>query len=212
MSTDTAMDRLRAANPAPDTRLIRAESEDLAVLLATTWQRSTNMQTTQPQGVEPPQRQSRRGWVIAAATFALVIAVGLTAALLSSPNTDAEPAAPVAGPVTFRAKINLADPTVGGTFVVDTGADVLGCSSGTVVQLGGSQSSVGNIVMTCDSGPNTGTFTVDHGSEDVYVWNVVESSDDFAGLQGEGSWDFILTSANAASVVETFTGNIEYTP
>jgi hypothetical protein len=136
MSTDTAMDRLRAANPAPDTRLLRAESEDLAVLLATTWQRSTNMQTTKPQGVEPPQRHRRRGWVIAAATFAVVIGVGLTATLLSSQSTDAEPAAPAAGSVTFHATIKLDESPVVGTFRVTTGADVLGCSSGTVSEPG----------------------------------------------------------------------------
>ena len=118
---------------------------------------------------------------------------------------------PTAGPVAFKATINLSDSPVVGTFSVTTGADVLGCSSGTVVQMA-NPVWIGNSIMTCDSGPNMGTFTVDHGSEDVYVWNVVESSGDFAGLQGEGSWEFVLTSANAASVVETFTGDIDYTP
>jgi hypothetical protein len=116
---------------------------------------------------------------------------------------------PAAGPVTLRAKINLSDPTVAGTFTVDTGADVLGCSSGTVVQVNNSGLSATN-VMTCDSGPNAGTVTITRGGEDVRVWNVLESSDDFAGLQGEGSWDWALTGTG--SVVETFTGDIEYTP
>lgn len=110
MSTDTPMDRLRAANPAPDTRLLRAESEDLGVLLATIRQRSTNMQTTQPQGAEPSQRQGRRGWVIAVAAFALVIAVGLTAALLSSRSTDGEPATVVV-PTTTVAPAAIVAPT-----------------------------------------------------------------------------------------------------
>jgi hypothetical protein len=209
MSTDHAMDRLRAANPAPDIRLIRAESENLAVLLATTRKRSTKMQTTQPQGVEPPQRQRRRGWVIVVAAFALVIVVGLTAALLSSSSTDGEPAAPAAGSVTIKTTLNLGDSPVTGPFGVITGADVLGCSGGTVVRTTVSET-VANHVMTCTNGSNAGTFTINHALGDLFVWNVLESSDDFAGLQGEGSWEFVLTSTS--TVVETFTGDIEYSP
>jgi hypothetical protein len=67
-----------------------------------------------------------------------------------------------------------------------------------------------NLVMTCESGSNTGTFTIYRANPALFVWNVRESSDDFAGLQGEGSWDFVMTSTS--TVVETFTGDIEYTP
>ena len=116
---------------------------------------------------------------------------------------------PTAGPVAFKATINLSESPVVGTFSVTTGADVLGCSSGTVVQVNNSET-FGNNVMTCDSGSNAGTFTIYHGGEDVRVWDVLESSDDFVGLHGEGSWDFVLTSSS--TVVETFTGDIDYTP
>jgi hypothetical protein len=58
------------------------------------------------------------------------------------------------------------------------------------------------------SGPNTGTFTILHGGE-PNEWSVLESSDDFAGLQGEGGLTWVLPSAS--TLAETFTGDIEYT-
>ena len=91
MSIETAMDRLRAANPAPDTRLLRDESDDLNVLLSTTWQRSTNVQTQQPQKIQEPQKPPRRGWLVAAAAFALVVIVGLGFGLITR-NSDNPPA------------------------------------------------------------------------------------------------------------------------
>jgi hypothetical protein len=63
-------------------------------------------------------------------------------------------------------------------------------------------------VMTCESGPNTGTFTIVFSPEN-FNWSVLESSNDFAGLQGEGRFSAVL---GASTVVETFTGDIEYTP
>ncbi|MCH7901921.1 MAG: hypothetical protein IH818_13605 [Acidobacteria bacterium] len=63
-------------------------------------------------------------------------------------------------------------------------------------------------VMTCESGSNAGTFTIIHSGE-LFDWSVLESSDDFAGLQGEGRFSFVFTSASR--IVETFTGDIEYT-
>ena len=89
---------------------------------------------------------------------------------------------PASGPVTFKTMLNLSDPPVRGTFEVTTGADVLGCSSGTVVRVDNSET-FGNYVMTCESGSNAGTFTIYHGG-DLFVWNVLESSDDFADESG----------------------------
>ena len=63
-------------------------------------------------------------------------------------------------------------------------------------------------VMTCESGPNTGTFTIIYDATDTSRWSVLESSDDFAGLEGEGRISFVL---GQSTVVETFTGDIEYT-
>jgi hypothetical protein len=89
MSIDNAMDRLRAANPAPDKRLLRAEFDDLNVLLSATWQRSTNVQTELPQQTQQSQKPSRRGWLVAAAAFAVVAIVGLGAGLIATNNDNA---------------------------------------------------------------------------------------------------------------------------
>jgi hypothetical protein len=101
MSIDNAMDRLRAANPAPDKRLLRAELDDLNVLLSATWQRSTNVQTEQLQETQQSQKPSRRGWLVAAAAFAVVAIIGLGASLIAT-NNDNAPAVPDAetAPVT----------------------------------------------------------------------------------------------------------------
>jgi len=91
MSVDTAMERLRTANPAPDTRLLRDESEDLTALLTATWQRSTNMQTQQPQKVEPTKERKSRGWLVAVAAAALVLLVVGAISLLAT-SDGSEPA------------------------------------------------------------------------------------------------------------------------
>jgi hypothetical protein len=95
MSIDTAMERLRAANPAPDTRLLRDESDDLTALLAATWQRSTNMQTKQPTNQEPVNHQKTRGWVIALAAAAVVlVVVGIASFLSTRQGTEPADATP----------------------------------------------------------------------------------------------------------------------
>jgi hypothetical protein len=85
------MERLRTANPAPDTRLLRDESEDLTALLSATWQRSTNMQTQQPQKVEPADEERTRGWPIALAAAAVILLVVGAISLLAT-SDGAEPA------------------------------------------------------------------------------------------------------------------------
>lgn len=107
MSIDTAMERLRAANPAPDTRLLREESQDLSTLLSATWQRSTNMQTEQP--VKPPRadRPQRNGWLIAAAAFVVVLLVGVAVIALGQQATD-DPTDPAPDPTTTSTTTTIA--------------------------------------------------------------------------------------------------------
>jgi hypothetical protein len=112
MSIDTAMDRLRTANPAPDTRLLRDESEDLAALLSAIWRTSTDTQTQQPQHLESSQGERRGGWLVAAAAFAIVMLVGIVVALTgrtdSIPPADPEPGTtttvgvPIVGSIAFE--------------------------------------------------------------------------------------------------------------
>lgn len=116
--------------------------------------------------------------------------------------------APTSGPIAFKADIDASASPIVGTFEVTSGADVLGCSSGTLERTNLPNESFSD-VMTCDSGSKTGTFTIQRSLSGLFVWDVRSSSDDFVGLQGEGNWDF--RSIGASSFAETSTGDIEYT-
>jgi hypothetical protein len=116
---------------------------------------------------------------------------------------------PTAGPVTIETVLDLSESPIHGTFEVTVGADVLGCSGGTLVQMNSETFGKKDNVMTCESGSNAGTFTIVYDPGDLLYWDVLESSDDFAGLQGEGRMSGVFT--NASTVEETFTGDIEYT-
>jgi hypothetical protein len=148
-------------------------------------------------------------WLIAAGVAA-VIGVAI---IFAAQNTEQAPVAdqptPTAGPVTIETDVDRSVSPLQGTFEVTVGADVLGCSSGTLVQMDSETFGNKDNVMTCESGPNTGTFTITYDPTDTSRWSVLESSDDFADLEGEGRMSFVLPSPS--TVVETFTGNIEYT-
>jgi len=148
-------------------------------------------------------------WLIAVGVAA-VIGVAI---IIAAQNTEEAPVAdqptPTAGPVTIETDVDRSVSPLQGTFEVTVGADVLGCSSGTLVQMNSETFGKKDNVMTCESGSNTGTFTIVYDPVDTSRWTVLESSDDFAGLQGEGRLSWVLP--NASTVVETFTGDIEYT-
>jgi hypothetical protein len=116
---------------------------------------------------------------------------------------------PTAGPVTIETEIDFSGRSYHGTFEVTVGADVLGCSSGTFVDTPGIPEKT-NKVMTCESGSNTGTFTIRFDPPDGRDWRVLESSDDFAGLQGEGDFSWVQYPSTKSGE-ETLTGDIEYT-
>lgn len=82
MSIDTATQRLRNANPAPDPNLLRNDSDDLTALLHATWQRSTTVQTQQTHMPIPTKKPKTRGWLIAVAVAAATIIVIGAVALL----------------------------------------------------------------------------------------------------------------------------------
>lgn len=142
--------------------------------------------------------------------------VGFLAAfvLLASACGDSTP---TAGPVTIEAQTDFTAQPIVGTFEVTEGADILGCSSGTFVDEFETSINI-NRVMTCDAGSNDGTFTVAFALEGVEAgpgddngpWSVVEASGDFVGLQGAGDWSLVVDDADQG--VETWTGDIEYTP
>jgi hypothetical protein len=191
--------------------------DDLNVLLSATWQRSTNVQTEPPQETQQSEKPSRRGWLVAAVAFAIVAIVGLGVSLVAT-NNDNAPAAPPARPITFETTletgIDFSTQPFSGTFEVTEGADTLGCSNGTWEDANNDE--VGELqsvskLMTCSEG-DTGTFTINYvpGGYDTGPgdnngpWRILDATDDFTGLQGEGDW---WTVGEA----EILAGDIEYT-
>ena len=61
------------------------------------------------------------------------------------------------------------------------------------------------------SSSNAGTFTILFDPPGGLDWSVLESSDDFAGLQGGGDYSWVKDQNNSAKGEETVTGDIEYT-
>jgi hypothetical protein len=122
-----------------------------------------------------------------------------------TPGGTVEPAS-----ITIEHKLDISARPIAGTFEVMEGADTLGCSSGTFVDV---PNPIGELkrVMTC-SGPNTGTFTHTFDVVGSYSgpgdqngpWLMLDATGDFTGLQGGGDWWAIGTT-------ETITGDIEYT-
>ena len=122
------------------------------------------------------------------------------------------------GPVTIETELDFSSRTVGGTFEVTKGADILGCSGGTFVDT--PQTAEINKLMTCTSGSNAGTFTIvfapgeyDSGpGDDNGPWSILEGTDDFTSLEGGGDgWVIYDPIEPLQKGVETMTGEIELT-
>jgi hypothetical protein len=158
-----------------------------------------------------------RSWRIA------VVAVPFLAACSSDdPGEGNAAATPVAGAaVSIVTDVDFTATPFGGTFRVEEGSDVLGCSSGTFVD---SEAEFDGIykVLTCDSGSN-GTFTVRAHTmslgcdgEDPETcsgtWSVdaPRSTGDFVGLHGFGEFEVFFDEPNSA--VETIAGEIHVEP
>jgi hypothetical protein len=152
---------------------------------------------------------------VAVAAFAVVLVVGAVA-LVNSTQSDSF-AAP--GPVTFEGAVDYSTRPVVGTFNVTVGADILECSSGHFVDEYISQDDIRR-TMTCDTGDNTGTFTLsfaltgpDSGSGDENgPWSVVEGAGDFSGLQGAGNWSVVYSETDPDKGLDTYTGEMGFTP
>jgi len=201
---------IREGNPIQDPDTLTVDQSDSAVYLATLTTRSSEVTNLDTKQTEPTStKRSMMPWLIAAGVAA-VIGVAI---IFAAQNTEEAPVVdqptPTAGPVTIKTDIDRSVTPLQGTFEVTVGADALGCSSGTLVSMNSETFGKKDNVMTCESGPNTGTFTIIYDPTDTSRWNVLESSDDFAGLQGEGRISFVLP--DASTVEETFEGDIEYT-
>jgi hypothetical protein len=139
----------------------------------------------------------------------------------TTPSTEApasEPDAELAavaetGPVTIETRVDLAATQSAGTFQVTDGADLLGCSAGAMTEYGG-PNGITN-VLTCEDGDREGTLTLRwqilnsaEGPGEVNgPWNVVESSGDFADLNGEGMWS---GNSDGDIGLGSFPGTIEF--
>jgi len=103
----------------------------------------------------------------------------------------------------------------GGTFVVDQGAHVLGCDSGSVAESGSPQGITNT--FTCEDGDREGSFTfrwtIVEGSDGPGdangPWTVVGTTGDFAGLAGEGLWS---GTGEGETGFGSFPGVIEFGP
>jgi hypothetical protein len=115
-----------------------------------------------------------------------------------------------------------------GTFEVISGADSLGCDSGSFVDTGPTHIRGTDLVevtktLTCESGPNAGTISilfmpdedVNDANRQTGPWEIKEATGDFVGLVGGGDYELVFDSERASSAsaylgtgVETFTGSI----
>lgn len=105
MSVDTALERLRAANPVPDPSMLADRSDEVSVLLPVTWQRSTDMTQTieRPVHEEPPPSKKPR-LLVALAAAAVAIVVGLAAIMVAT--TDGTDQTPVTQVTVTQAQID----------------------------------------------------------------------------------------------------------
>jgi len=99
-----------------------------------------------------------------------------------------------------------------GSFQVTTGAEALGCSSGTIIETYKFQRTATK-VLTCTSGARTGTFTIDAGGGFPNVigpdgtWEVIDATGDFVGLTGNGPYlgrDILLDEVNFPNPIYIF--------
>lgn len=122
---------------------------------------------------------------------------------------------PTGGAVTIATEVDFSSEPVQGTFEVTAGSDVLGCSQGTFVDKPAGQVNLHKL-LTCESGTRSGTFTVNIVAQHTPgpgdqngPWSVVEATEDFTDLSGEGDFSVEIDEATESGV-ETLTGEIEY--
>jgi hypothetical protein len=109
MSVETAFQQLREANPVPDPALLIDASTDLAGLLATTTQRSAEMQTEELTRPKSPQQRTDRPWLLAASAAAAVLVIGAVIAISTlggSPDVAENPPVTTTSPAPLTPSID----------------------------------------------------------------------------------------------------------
>ena len=150
------------------------------------------------------------------ARLALGCAVGALFVLGVPSSTGAQ-----AAEVVIETQITFfEDAPPSGTFEVIEGADILGCSSGSFVDPDASPIEGSDLieitkVLTCESGPKTGTITilfipgegVAEPDRQTGPWEIEEGTGDFAGLVGGGEFEVNFDSETTG--VETLSGTVD---
>lgn len=119
------------------------------------------------------------------------------------------------GDITIEFELDMAAEETVGTFVVADGAQLLGCSSGLVDIAGGIPRTT--TAFTCEDGDREGILTlawaVDSESEGPGdsngLWEVLDATDDFAGLTGDGLGS-VMVKGDIANF--SFPGAVEFGP
>ena len=113
--------------------------------------------------------------------------------------------------VEITTEIDFSEEPFSGTFEVTEGADALGCSTGTFVDGAGDDEI--EKTFTCSDGSRDGTFTAlialpsEEGEQTP--WRVVDATDDFSGLEGDGEFSVDENDEDKTGV-ETLTGEVAY--
>lgn len=123
----------------------------------------------------------------------------------------------VEGPVTIVNRVDFEFRPVVGTFEVTEGADIAGCSTGSFVDSGSPTEGVQR-VYTCEAGSNEGSFTASlsflaeaNTVSDSGTWTIVEGSDAFVDLQGDGDFSVVYEIDGPNIGEDTWTGEVNYT-
>jgi hypothetical protein len=131
-------------------------------------------------------------------TSAALVALGVG---LFSGGCSSDPP-PSSGDVVIETTADATNaPEIVGTLRVVEGSDVLGCESATTERTATPEDPEGRPVdvftATCDSGSRQGTFDVTYlvdgpdpgvDTEDAGSWEIVDTTGDFAGLTGNGTF------------------------
>lgn len=225
MSIETAFQRLRDANPVPEPAALRERRVDPSVFLATTQQRSREMQTErQPLTTSKSPTPPSRKWMAALAAFVVVVLIGGSILLFSggsSPDVAATTAAPTTPPLvggTLTMEVLFIEAGLSPSpFTTSGTADI--CTEGEALNVDFFRNDTlwtWDDEYTCADGSGTfivsGEFILDPEVPDPATldgtWTISRGTGAYTELEGSGT--------NAADFAplwkETYTGEISYGP
>ena len=140
----------------------------------------------------------------------LLLVLTLTALAAGCGGDDEDPVGDAgASSVTVMTEIDFNEEPFTGTFEVTEGADALGCMTGTFVDTAGDEEI--EKTFTCADGVKEGTFTalivLPTEEGELTPWRIIEATEDFAGLEGEGEFS-VDENDEEKTGVETLVGEV----